>query len=346
MSTTSALLKGQGSTRFADRWPEMRPVVLKLLNQVQVTRDEWQNLFWDVHSVCSWDEKASVKIQKALETEILAFIQEAQKRVLQHDEDSALLKAYIAEWTKYFTQCNYLPKPFQAMEMETANNKPKKRNQEGNRVQLLMLQSWNNSIFSNVRDRLLSAAMKFLYAERSGEAFDSQLVIGVRESFVNLSTEVSNKLRIYQEHFERSYIQSTTEFYSVHAPAYLAENGVQNYMKYADLKLHEEERRALRYLETRKGCNSVQQLMEACVQVLVKDHSSTIVAECPRLISSNEVEKLSLMFGLMDRITGGVDPMLRDLESYIIQNGLDDMRACADIITTVRRAEMQIIGSI
>lgn len=49
---------------------------------------------------------------------------------------------------------------------------------------------------------------------------------------VNLSTEVSNKLRIYQEHFERSYIQSTTEFYSVHAPAYLAENGVQNYMKY------------------------------------------------------------------------------------------------------------------
>ena len=46
-----------------------------------------------------------------------------------------------------------------------------------------MLQSWNKSIFSNVRDRLLSAAMKFLYAERSGEAFDSQLIIGVRESF-------------------------------------------------------------------------------------------------------------------------------------------------------------------
>lgn len=46
-----------------------------------------------------------------------------------------------------------------------------------------MLQSWNNLIFENVRDKLLSAAMKFLYSERSGEAFDSQLVIGVRESF-------------------------------------------------------------------------------------------------------------------------------------------------------------------
>ena len=49
---------------------------------------------------------------------------------------------------------------------------------------------------------------------------------------VNLSTEVTHKLRIYQEHFEKAYIQSTTQFYSVHAPAYLAENGVQNYMKY------------------------------------------------------------------------------------------------------------------
>lgn len=47
----------------------------------------------------------------------------------------------------------------------------------------LMLQSWNSLIFENVRDKLLLAAMKFLYNERSGEAFDSQLVIGVRESF-------------------------------------------------------------------------------------------------------------------------------------------------------------------
>ena len=32
----------------------------------------------DVHSVCSWDEKASVRIQDALRTEILHFIAEAQ----------------------------------------------------------------------------------------------------------------------------------------------------------------------------------------------------------------------------------------------------------------------------
>ena len=41
------------------------------------------------------------------------------------------------------------------------------------------------------------------------------------------------------------------------------------------------------------------------------------------------------MFGLMDRIPGGVEPMLADLEAYITQNGIDDMKACAEIISTV-----------
>ena len=58
----------------------------------------------------------------------------------------------------------------------------------------------------------------------------------------------------------------------------------------ADQKLTEEERRAQRYLETRKGCDSVHKLMDACVKVLVKDHSVTIVGECPRLIAANEVK--------------------------------------------------------
>jgi len=48
-----------------------------------------------------------------------------------------------------------------------------------------MLDSWNSSIFSNIKHRLQNSAMKLVHSERNGEAFDSQLVIGVRESYVN-----------------------------------------------------------------------------------------------------------------------------------------------------------------
>ena len=35
--------------------------------------------------------------------------------------------------------------------------------------------------------------MKLVHAERNGEAFDSQLVIGVRESYVNLCSSAEDK---------------------------------------------------------------------------------------------------------------------------------------------------------
>lgn len=45
--------------------------------------------------------------------------------------------------------------------------------------------------------------------------------------------------------------------------------------------------------------------------------------------------ELLLMFQLMDRVRGGVDPMIANLESYIVTTGLDDMKASADTITSV-----------
>lgn len=48
-----------------------------------------------------------------------------------------------------------------------------------------MLDSWNQSIFNDIKQRLQDAAMRLVRAERNGEAFDSQLVIGVRESYGN-----------------------------------------------------------------------------------------------------------------------------------------------------------------
>ncbi len=38
------------------------------------------------------------------------------QRVLRDQDDAALLKAYISEWSKFFTQCNYLPLPFGPLE--------------------------------------------------------------------------------------------------------------------------------------------------------------------------------------------------------------------------------------
>ena len=46
-----------------------------------------------------------------------------------------------------------------------------------------MLDSWNQSVFADIKTRLQCSAVKLVQAERNGEVFDSQLVIDVRESY-------------------------------------------------------------------------------------------------------------------------------------------------------------------
>ncbi|KAA0701878.1 Cullin-5 [Triplophysa tibetana] len=328
--------QNKGSLQFEDKWDLMRPIVLKLLRQESVTKQQWFDLFSDVHAVCLWDDKGPAKIHQALKEDILDFIKQAQARVLSHQDDTALLKAYIVEWRKFFTQCDILPKPFCQLEITLMGKQGsnKKSNVEDSIVRKLMLDTWNESIFSNIKNRLQDSAMKLVHAERLGEAFDSQLVIGVRESYVNLCSNPDDKLQIYRDNFEKAYLDSTERFYRTQAPSYLQQNGVQNYMKYADAKLREEEKRALRYLETRRECNSVQALMECCVNALVTSFKETILAECPGMIKRNETDKLHLMFSLMDKVPSGIEPMLKDLEDHIISAGLADMVAAAETITT------------
>lgn len=56
----------------------------------------------------------------------------------------------------------------------------------------LMLDSWNQSIFSNIKHRLQSCAMNLVRDERYGDAFDTQLVIGVRESYGKFQVFLNN----------------------------------------------------------------------------------------------------------------------------------------------------------
>ncbi len=51
------------------------------------------------------------------------------------------------------------------------------------------------------------------------------------------------------------------------------------------------------------------------------------------------------MFRLIDRVQGGIEPMLMYLEEHIISTGLADMMAAANIITQVcQRLMLLFIG--
>jgi cullin-5 len=73
----------------------------------------------------------------------------------------SLLKSYIHEWSKFYEQCEYLPKPFVKIET-TVNGNPNlnsasnldKTTRNIDQVRQLMLESWNDNIFKDIKHRL------------------------------------------------------------------------------------------------------------------------------------------------------------------------------------------------
>lgn len=80
------------------------------------------------------------------------------------------------------------------------------------------------------------------------------------------------------------------EFYNSHALQFITDNGIINYLTYADSKLKEEEKRAQKYLETGKGSNSLELHRKACIDVLVTKFQDLIYAECKNLIQNNDIK--------------------------------------------------------
>jgi len=75
---------------------------------------------------------------------------------------------------------------------------------------------------------------------------------------VNLCSDLEDRLKIYKENFEKVYLESEVEFYKTHAQSFISENGIIKYLHYADTKIKEEAKRAVKYLETSHGSNSIE----------------------------------------------------------------------------------------
>ncbi|RCN49243.1 cullin family protein [Ancylostoma caninum] len=331
---------------FEDEWAKIHGIVLALITQERVTQLEWQDLFLAVYKIHSWVEDGKKKLHSAIDYNVKEYVRMARERINCHIErgDQALLRAYIHEWTKFYQQTAILPLPFMAIDPETAPPAPLPPGSEtrtpkqyrSKTVREEMLETWKKVVFQHISLKLLSAALRLVEAERNGDAVDARLVIGVRESWVALYDQrdcyYEDVLEQYRKHFEREFVEETVAYYKKRAAQYLAENGVINYMSYADRMLDEEEQRAKKYLNPNP--ESVSRLVESCVQVLVVEFEDQILAECPSLIAKNDVEKLRMMYRLIKRTPSGIEVVLKAVDNHIRSEGLDDMKENAMTITT------------
>ncbi|TKR86667.1 hypothetical protein L596_011212 [Steinernema carpocapsae] len=311
---------------FDDTWAKIREIVEAFLYRKGVSKTQWQDLFFHVHNIACWTDHGGDDLRVRLQEELQKYVKRCEWNIRSSDE-GRLLDAYITEWSNFFLVSTYLPMPFHST--ETPNHQPgRPEHKTKSAVRTAMLKCWRDNIFVQREPAIRNAALNLVDSERKGDPIDGKLIVGVQESYVALFEEEDNPLETYECYFESSYIDQSASFYAQRASGVMDECGVQYYMQYAEEKLNDEKQRCQRYLHFQ----TVPKLMKRLVEVLVVRFQEQLYGEFRTLIAHNQLDKMKLLFRLMNQTDSGVPVLLHIIHDHIKSDGIKDMRESAATI--------------
>lgn len=172
--------------------------------------------------------------------------------------------------------------------------------------------------YGNIRDHLCQTLLTLVRRERKGEVVDRMAIRNACQMLMILGIDTRS---VYEEDFEKPFLEESAEFYKLEGQKFLAENSASVYIQKVEARINEESERAKHYLDP----TTEEPIVKVVEEELIRKHMKTVVemenSGVIHMLKHNKIEDLARMYRLFVRVKDGLKTVCDCMRGYLREQG-------------------------